>query len=122
MSLQTLVDVFQENDLTLEIQEPTCGKPEREQVAGFDADATNAGPEGLKTPEDRRRKEGHILCDVGESSFHEGVEVTKYETDSETHIDALNVSCTIYPDTPAREAAQVAQLKRAMEAVVSATE
>lgn len=120
VSLQTLVDVFQEHDLSLEIQEPTCGKPEREQVAGFDADATNAGPEGLGAPDDRRRKEGHILCDVAASSFQAGVEVTKYETDSETHIDALNVSCTIYPDSTAREAAQVAQLKKAMEAVVEA--
>ncbi len=49
-----------------------------------------------------------------------GIEVTKYEAEGETHIDALNVSCTIYPDSPVHEAEQVAQLKRAMEAVVAA--
>ena len=117
VTLQEFVDVSREHGITLDIQEETCGKAEGEQVAGFDSDATNAGPGGLDQSEERRLREGHVLCDVADESFAATVQVTKYATDTETYIRAANVECAIYPHSTAQEAAQVSRLKNAMEAV-----
>jgi hypothetical protein len=117
VTLQELVDVSREHGITLDIQEETCGKAEGEKVAGFDSDATNAGPGGLDLPDDRSLREGHVLCDVADEGFAATVQVTKYATDNETYIEAANVQCAIYPHSSAREAAQVGRLKNAMEGV-----
>lgn len=84
VTLQELVDVALEHGITLDIQEETCSKAEREKVAGFDSDATNAGPGGLDLPDERVLREGHVLCDVAEESFAATVQVTKHATDTET--------------------------------------
>jgi hypothetical protein len=46
--------------------------------------------------------EGYILCDVLRDRFGGGpkLERIKYEGDEETHLRTLNISCTIYPDSP----------------------
>jgi hypothetical protein len=47
--------------------------------------------------------EGFILCDVlrdGSVGFGPKLERIKYESDEETHLRTLNISCTIYPDSP----------------------
>lgn len=116
VTLSQLVDVFRENGITLDIQEDVCGKPEEKQVAGFDSDATNTGPDGFD--DSNRRDEGHVMCDVGDEISARKVQANKYPTDTETRMWVLNVSCTIYPDSTASEAAQVARLRKAMEAVV----
>lgn len=117
VTLQEFVDVAREHGITLDIQEETCDKPEDEQVAGFDSDATNGGPGGLDLPDERELREGHVFCDVDDESFGAAVEVTKYATDTETYIQAANVHCAIYPHSTAQEAAQVGRLKDALEDV-----
>ena len=117
MTLQEFVDLAREHGITLDIQEETCGKAEAEKVPGFDSDATNAGRSGLDAPEERRLREGHVLCEVADESYGATVEVTKYATDTETRITAANVQCAIYPHSTAEEAAQVGRLKNAMQAV-----
>jgi hypothetical protein len=116
VTLAELVAVFRENGITLDIQEDVCGKPEEKQVAGFDSDATNTGPDGFDSS--HRRDEGHVMCDVGdESSGRREVQANKYPTDTETRMWVLNVDCVIYPDSTEREAAQVGRLRKAMEAI-----
>lgn len=117
VTVQELVDVFREHGITLDIKEQTCGKPEGKKVAGFDSDATNAGPDGLDQPDERELREGYVLCDVADAGFTAKVRVVKYATDTETYITAANVHCAIYPHSTAHEAAQVGRLKNAMESV-----
>jgi hypothetical protein len=117
VTLQELVDVAREHGVTLDIQEETCRKAEGEKVPGFDSDATNAGRGGPDVPEERRLREGHVLCDVSDASLAAKVQVTKYATDTETYIRAANVECAIYPHSTAQEAAQVSRLKDALEDV-----
>jgi hypothetical protein len=117
VTLQELVDVAREHGVTLDIQEETCRKAEGEKVPGFDSDATNAGRGGPDVPEERRLREGHVLCDVSDASLAAKAQVTKYATDTETYIRAANVECAIYPHSTAQEAAQVSRLKDALEDV-----
>jgi hypothetical protein len=117
VTLQELVDVAREHEITLDIKEETCGKAEGEKVPGFDSDATNGGPGGLDLPDERVLREGHVLCDVADESFGAKVLVTKYASDTETYIRAANVDCAIYPHSTAQEAVQVGRLKDAMEGV-----
>lgn len=115
VTLSRLVEVFRENGITLDIQEDVCGKPEEKQVPGFDSDATNTGPDGFD--DSNTRDEGHVMCDVGDEGSGRIVEANKYPTDTETRMLVLNIACTIYPDSTASEAVQVARLRKAMEAV-----
>lgn len=115
VSLTQLVEVFRKNGITLDIDEETCVTPEKDQVGGFDSDATNTGPLGRDQSDER---EGHVLCDIeDDDAFGEGVEVTKWPTDTETSMRVLNVDCTIYPHSPDTEAEQVPRLRKAMQAV-----
>jgi hypothetical protein len=46
-------------------------------------------------------EEGDIFCSVERrDTFGAKLERIKYEGDEETHLRALNVLCTIYPDSP----------------------
>jgi hypothetical protein len=48
-------------------------------------------------------KQGDIFCDVYKKDrVGAKLERIKYEGDQETHLSALNISCTIYPDAPAQ--------------------
>jgi len=45
--------------------------------------------------------QGDIFCEVERrDTYGAKLERLKYQGDEETHLRALNVSCTIYPDSP----------------------
>jgi hypothetical protein len=113
VSLRDLVRAARDHGISLEIDRNTCATPEAERVAGFDSDATNAPGSADET---RRAREGHVLCDVADSG-RGALEVTKYPTDSETYVDALNLHCSIYPSDAASEREQVQRVVRTMRAL-----
>jgi hypothetical protein len=117
VSLQTLVDVFRANDISLHIEEETCSISEQARVDGARPDATNASPSGLSQTDEVELKEGYILCSVEDESFGKKLAINKYDTDTETSLAVLNISCTIYPHSASTEAAQIARVKKAMKAV-----
>lgn len=114
VSLNELVRIMRANGITLDVNQRRCDGREP-----TDPDATNAGPSALEVDETVDRREGSVLCDVGsKGADRTTVTVTKYPTDVESHLRALNVLCTIYPYDAASEAAQIARLKSALEALV----
>ena len=117
VSLHELVDVFRANDISLAIQEDTCSISEQARVEGARPDATNAGPSGLSQTDDVEVKEGFILCHVEDEILSDELAINKWDTDTETSLTVHNVRCTIYPHSASTEAAQIARVKKAMEAV-----
>jgi hypothetical protein len=115
VTLAELIRVFRANGVSLSMDDDTCRASPRERRNAALPDATNAGPSGLDDAADAR--EGTVFCSVGDRSGGAEVRVTKYETDTESSVDAFNVYCTIYPSSADREAAQIARLKRALRAL-----
>jgi hypothetical protein len=117
VSVQKLVDVFRANDISLAIDEDTCSISEQARVEGGRPDATNAGPSGLSQTDEVELKEGFILCHVEDEILSDELVIKKWDTDTETRLAVHNVRCTIYPHSASTEAAQIARVKKAMEAV-----
>jgi hypothetical protein len=59
------------------------------------------------------QREGTVLCRLAPSGT-QPFESIKFAGERETLVEALNVSCTVYPSERSRERAQVARLNRAM--------
>jgi hypothetical protein len=111
ITLVRLVRTFQDNGVSLEINERSCTR-------GRGSGATNLGPTGLRRDDKVAQIEGDVLCDVFDKSSGPKIRVTKYKGDKETYVNALNVNCSIYPSDPASEDGQVSRLKGAFEALV----
>ena len=116
VTIAKLVRVFRKNGITLEINQKTCVESER-----VDADATNAGVNGLQQSNETKRREGVVLCSVNFHSSDRSVRTVKYDTDKQTYVDVLNVNCAVFPYDAARKKSPVARVRRALEAVVRAT-
>ncbi len=119
VTVARLVRVFHANGVTLDINEDTCGRSEAERSAAALQDATNAGRTGLRQTDAVKNAEGHVLCRVDRTSIYGSrVSVTKYDTDVETHLGALNVRCSIYPSSDTAAATQINRVKQALQALV----
>ena len=91
------------DDRCLEFQNPNAPAPD-----------PNATPRNPNAPQATLRnsrdslegkrvfsEEGDIFCDVyKKDTAGAKLERIKYEGDEETHMEVLNVTCTIYPDSP----------------------
>jgi len=116
VALEELVRIFRANGITLDVNQRKC-----EEHEPTEPDATNAGPRALVRNDAVWEKEGDVLCEVGSLGDRRQIVATKHSTDDETNLRVLNILCTVYPSDQASEAAQVAQVKNALEAVVRNT-
>lgn len=108
-----LVEVFRANGITLDVNQRKC-----EQSGFVDGLATNAGPMGLQSDDEVKRREGLVLCRLwSEGGRGPRVEMVKYPTDTETHFNVLNVGCSVYPSAAASEQRQVSRVAEALRAV-----
>jgi hypothetical protein len=112
ITLASLVRTFQDNGVSLEVNERSCRLEMK-------AEATNLGPTGLARDDEVAETEGDIFCGVGYKNVGMKIRVVKYSGDEETYIDALNVNCSVYPFDVASEDRQVRRLKRAFEALIA---
>jgi hypothetical protein len=108
-----LVDVFRANGVTLDVNYWGCERSDFTEVA-----ATNAGITGLESKDEVESGEGFVLCGLTfEEHARSRVEITKFPTDTETYVSALNATCSVYPSDSTREDAQVRRVANALRAV-----
>ena len=115
ITAERLVEVFQSNGISLEIDRTVCEDSSHPTIAK----ATNAGPNGLDSEPEVLREEGFILCDLGSESTGRGVSRTQFDGERIRSVSAMNMSCAIFPSDEANAERQVAQLERALRAVVA---
>ena len=116
VTVARLVEIFQSNDLSLEVNQSSCGLP-----GSARPDATNFGPAGLKRDPDVSREEGDILCYLGTAEDPaEGEDVGRehFEGEEETALHVLNVNCVVYPSDEASAERQIAKVEQTLRALV----
>lgn len=116
VTIARVVAAFRKHGITLDINVRDCEHPSLSSL-----DVTNGGPTGLKNNPSVTAREGTVQCRVRNRNYGRRVNVTKYSTDTETYLDALNVDCAVYPSDKRSEARQVRRVKRALEELVRTT-
>lgn len=106
-----LVDAFRANHITLEPNQRACTSRTR---PGF----TNLGSDGISEDSAVTDREGTVLCDLAPSG-QLPLETVRFPSEVETLVEALNVSCVVYPSDSAHEREQVDRLERAVRALVT---
>jgi len=115
VSIKKLISVFRSHGISLDFNERSC----RGSPGGYSPTVTNAGRSGLESDDSVSREQGNILCLVGTFDGDAVVSQVRYPTDRETHLDALNIQCSVYPYNEASESRQVVRVRRALEQVIS---